>query len=170
MISLALRNADFWSGEVAWRSSARSTQTATGSNVEAPPPSAAASTEEVDSPNVPHTATWMHPVVDRLNHLLQLPDGWDGPGTRRVNQKVVEKTLLVLFDVAAQNTRPPSIAPGPDGSLQLAWYVREFELEIDIPSSGNPSASLYEHNTGDESELSLTSPQLRTAIARLAAD
>jgi hypothetical protein len=112
----------------------------------------------------------MHPVVDRLNHLLQLPDGWDGPGTRRVNEKVVEKTLLVLFDVAAQNTRPPSIAPGPDGSLQLAWYVREFELEIDIPSSGNPSASLYEHNTGDESELSLTSPQLRTAITRLAAD
>jgi hypothetical protein len=172
MTVLALRDTGFFPGsrELAWLRRTRPTQTATWSIIEAPPPSAAASTEEADSPKVMPFPNWFQPVVDRLLHLLALPDGWDGPGTLRVDPQVVERTFGALFAVTAENTRPPSIAPGPDGSLQLAWYVPEFDLEIDIPRSGNPSAWLHEHSSGEESELSLTSPQLQTAIARLAAD
>jgi hypothetical protein len=170
MIEFALRSPDFgWSGELGWQRPARSPQTITGSHVEAPPPSSAASTGEPDSPNVPPIITWVQPVLDRLNHLLELRDGWDGPGTLSVDLGVVERTLRALASIARQNTRPPSIAPGADGSLQLAWYVRDFDLEIDIPRSGNPAAWLYEHSTGEDSELSLASPRLRDVVARLAA-
>jgi hypothetical protein len=114
--------------------------------------------------------TWLQPVANRLSHLAQLQDGWDGPGTLGVDEGVVLRAFETLALVATEKTRAPSISPGQDGSLQLAWYAREFELEIDIPRSGNPTASLYEHESGEESELSLTSPQLCAAIGRLSAD
>jgi hypothetical protein len=147
----------------------RSTQTATWSNVEAPPPSAAASTDEVDSPPTTVKTTWLGPVVDRLNHLLQLQDGWDGSGTLGIDIEVAQKTIETLGLIAAEKTRPPSISPGQDGSLQLAWYAREFELEIDVPRSGNVTLSFYEHGSDQDLELTLTSPQLSAAINRLTA-
>jgi hypothetical protein len=113
---------------------------------------------------------WIHPILDRLVHLTQLQDGWDGPGTLRVDETVIAKTLetvALIATIATERTRVPSISPGQDGSLQLAWYAREFELEIDIPRSGNPSASLYEHGSGEEWELPVTSRQLQAAIGRL---
>ena len=167
MTALALRDAGFlgWR-ELAWQRPARSTETATWANVKVPPPSAAASTDEPNSPKATPMPNWFQPVADRLGHLLGLPDGWDGPGTLSVEVAVVERTFGALFAVTAQNTRPPSIAPGHDGSLQLAWYVPEFDLEIDIPRSGNPSAWLYEHSSGEELELSLTSPRTTEPLSR----
>jgi hypothetical protein len=113
---------------------------------------------------------WLGPVVDRLNHLLQLQDGWDGPGTLGFDIEVAQKTIEILGLIAAEETRPPSISPGQDGSLQLAWYAREFELEIDVPRSGNVTVSFYEHGSDQDLELTLTSPQLSAAINRLTAD
>ena len=172
MTALALRDAGSlgWTGGLTRERPARSAETATWAKVKVPPPSGAASTDEPDSPRAVPLPNWFQPVADRLGYLLGLPDGWDGPGTRRVEVAVVQRTFGALFAVAAQNTRPPSIAPGHDGSLQLAWYIPEFDLEIDMPRSGNPSAWLYKHSSGEELELSLTSPELQTAIARLAAD
>lgn len=149
----------------AWTSS--STHTSTASNVEMPPSSAAASTDEVGS-QCP--AIWLQPVVDRLNRLLQLQDGWDGPGTLGIDIEVAERALKTLEGIATEKTRPPSISPGPDGSLQLAWYDREFELEIEVPRSGNMAVSLYKHSSDQELELTLTSPELSAAIKDLIAD
>jgi hypothetical protein len=113
---------------------------------------------------------WLQPVVDRLNYLLQLQDGWDGPETLGIGIEVAQKTIETLGLIATEKTRPPSIAPGQDGSVQLAWYARKFELEIDVPRSGDLVVSLYEHASDQESELTLTSSQLSDAIEQLAAD
>jgi hypothetical protein len=157
MTALALREADVY----------RSTHTSTGSRVKEPSPSAPASTSEA---HLPRDATWIKPVLSRLNHLLQLQDGWGGPGSLRVDFDVILKTIEILTRIATEKTRPPSISPGQDGSLQLAWYAHEFELEIDIPRSEDLTASLYERDSGQESELEVTSPQLYAAIERLSAD
>jgi hypothetical protein len=172
---LAFRGPDVsMPGRLSWRDSDwagyPSTRTSTLSSVEAPPSSAAASTTEVSSQGVSVAATWIEPLVKRLNHLLQLQDGWGGPGTLRVDRDVVSKTIVTLIRIGSERTRPPSISPGQDGSLQLAWYAREFELEIDIPRSGDPAVSLYDHNSEEELELTLASPELYAAIGRLAAD
>jgi hypothetical protein len=161
--------------QLSWRGSERSgsfsTPTSTFSIVEAPPPSAAAvSTDQANPSYETATTTWLRPVVKRLNHLLQLQNGWDGPESLGIDVAVAVKALEFLARIAAQKPRPPSVAPGQDGSLQLAWYTREFELEIDIPRSGDPTASLYEHDSERESELTLASPQLYDAIGRLAAE
>jgi hypothetical protein len=166
MTALALRVTDL--ARPRWPSTGESFRTSTWSRVKESAPSAPASTNEADSQRVTD-ATWVVPVMERLDHLLQLQDGWDGPGTLGIDVDVVQKTIEILARIAAKKTRPPSISPGQDGGLQLAWYVREFELEIDIPRSGDLTASLYEHDSGQESELELTSPQLYAAIERLAA-
>ena len=145
-------------------------QTATWSNVEVPLPSAAASTNEVDSPRETVATTWLQPVLNRLNHLLQLQDGWDGPESAGINFEVAWKTLEILDLISTEKTRPPSISPGQDGSLQLAWYAYDFELEIDVPRSGDVTVSLYEHASDQELELTPTSPELSAAIKRLVAD
>jgi hypothetical protein len=113
---------------------------------------------------------WLYPVAHRLHHLLQLQDGWDGPGTRGVNADVVVRTIRALVTIASAKTRPPSISPGRDGSVQLAWYTGDLDLEIDIPRSGPVMASLYVHASGRETELALTSLKLHAAMERLAAD
>jgi hypothetical protein len=146
------------------------TPTATWQRVEEPPRSAAASTDEPDSPHVTINPTWLQPVVERLSYLSQLQSGWGGPETFAVDRGVIFRTLETFVSVAGEKTRPPSISPGPDGSLQLAWYVREFDLEIDVPLSRDPIAALYEHASGEETELPLTSPNLRAAIERLTID
>ena len=145
----------------------RSTHTWTSLSVEEPPLSEAANTTEADSQR-DKISRWLG-VANRLNQLLQLQDGWGGPGSLRVDRDVVRKTIEILVRIADEKTRPPSISPGQDGSLQLAWYGRELELEIDVPRSGDPTASLYEHDSGRESELALTSPELDAALERLAA-
>jgi hypothetical protein len=81
---------------------------------------------------------------------------------------VIVRTLQTLVDIAGQTTQAPSISPGPDGSLQLAWYVREFDLEIDIPVSGDPTGAFYEHASGKEVDLAIPSSKLREVIEQLA--
>jgi hypothetical protein len=111
--------------------------------------------------------TWLKPVVDRLNHLLLLQNGWDGPESSAISGSIAIKAYNTLAQVALTKTRPPSISPGRDGSLQIAWYARDLELEIDIPRAGSPTISLYDRNAETEIELTLTSPQLGTAIKQL---
>ena len=146
-----------------------STRTSPWSRLDEPSSSAAASTREVDYFAL-GAKSWVQPVVDRLNHLLRLEAGWGGPGTLRVDQGAVEGALQALALIAPPKTRRPSISPGSDGSLQLAWYTRDLELEIDVPLSGEITLSLYEHDSGEELELALTSPLLLVAIRRLAVD
>src|SRR5271166_5196410 len=145
-----------WHG---FEQSHRSARTSPWSRLDEPSPSAAASTSELSFFDL-SAAPWFQSVVDRLNHLLRLEAGWGGPGTLPVNRSVVERTLQALAFVLAPKARPPSISPGQDGSLQLAWYTRDFELEIDVPVADEIVASLYEHDSGRESEFALTSPQL----------
>jgi len=140
----------------------RSALTSPWSRLDEPSSSAAASTREGAG-----AASWVQPVVDRLNNLLRLEAGWGGTGTLRVDQGAVERALRALALIAPPETRPPSISPGPDGSLQLAWYTHDFELEIDVPLSGDITASFFEHASGEEAELALTSPRLPQVIARL---
>jgi hypothetical protein len=158
--------------QLGWREarSGRSARTSPWSRVDEPSPSAAAITSEPDSLRAGVATVWLLPVVDRLNHLFQLRDGWDGPGTFGTDRRVLIRALEALSRIASPRTRPPSISPGSDGSLQLAWYTRDFELEIDVPLSGEITASLYEHSNGDEAELTLISPRLRDVIERLAID
>jgi hypothetical protein len=147
----------------------RSARTSPWSRIDEPSPSAAASTSEpvvFDS----RSASWVQPVVDRLNYLLRLDAGWGGPGTVRLDKGAVERAVQALALVASAKTRPPSISPGTDGSLQLAWYMRDFELEIDVPVSGEITISLFEHETGEEAEFELTSSRLSEVIEKLRVD
>lgn len=115
-------------------------------------------------------AKWFRPVTSRLDHLRQLQDQWNGPGSSRVDIDVILRTLKFLAGIALSNSRPPSISPGNDGSLQLAWYTRDFELEIDVPRSGALVVSFYDHASGRETGLSPASPQLSSLMERLATD
>ena len=143
--------------------------TTTTSVVQQIPRSGAATTDQASSFDTSVEVIWMKPTVDRLNHLLLLQDGWDGPGAKAVPPIVAMKALDTLSQIAVPDTRPPSISPGRDGTLQLAWYARDFELEIDIPHTGNPAVSLYNRNTDAELDLTLRSPELVAALKRLAA-
>jgi hypothetical protein len=102
--------------------------------------------------------------------LLQLQDGWDGPETLGINIEVAMRVLEILEIIATDKTRAPSISPGHDGSLQLAWYDRELDLEIEVVRSGNLAISLYNYASDQDSELTLTSPELSATIKRLMAD
>lgn len=125
-------------------------------------------TASSDASTEPHQATWHSAVLKRLSHLRKLEDGWDGAGSVRVDLDAIRKAWRILVAVTRAETRPPSIAPGRDGNLQIAWYARDIELEIDVPSHGEPSVSLYDRNTGEERDVTFGSPDLSAAFEQLA--
>lgn len=150
-----------------WPTWSHSSYTATASGVQRSIRSGAATT---DTPTLAQPVVeneWVKPVVDRLNHLLLLQDGWDGPGSSGVSGDMAIKAYNILAQIALAKTRSPSISPGRDGSLQFAWYARDLELEIDVPHAGSPTISLYDRNAETEAELTLASPQLAAAIRKL---
>ncbi len=172
--SLAYSDTSSWSwpsGRIWNRGSTRarsSTITATASGVQEVARSEAATTGEAAAPAI-LKPDWLDPVLQRINHLLTLQDGWDGPGSLGINADVALRALQLLSQVAGENTRSPSISPGRDGGLQFAWYARELDLEIDIPRTGKPTISLYDRDLDTDSELKLTSPGLFAAIAKVSA-
>jgi hypothetical protein len=157
---------DQWQNWPTWN---HSSYTATASGVQKSIRSGAAITDTPMPPQAVVENVWDKPVVDRLNHLLLLQNGWDGPGSLAISGDIALKAFNTLAQIALAKTRAPSISPGRDGSLQFAWYARDLELEIEVLRAGSPTISLYDRNAETEIELTLTSPELAAAIRQLSA-
>lgn len=112
--------------------------------------------------------TWVKPFLERLRQVAYLPVNWAGPGSRPPSMATLSTAARVLAAIAKPRTKPPNVAPTPDGGVNLTWYAGGVEVEISIEPSGTFTTSVFNVAEGIEyDEVELTSPILRSAINRL---
>lgn len=99
----------------------------------------------------PHVA-WAEEVRDRLNHLCQLPVGWDGYRGRPTRFDVAHFAFDLLRHVCRATTPAPSIVPLPSGGLQIEWHHDAADIELTVPAPSNVEAWVADPALGDDGE------------------
>jgi len=83
---------------------------------------------------------WLLEVLDELNELINLPDGWDsydGVGTSiEVAVRALDFINVLLTACAAMSQ--PQLTPLPEGGLQLEWHRPGLDLEIEFGFEEEP--------------------------------
>ena len=81
-------------------------------------------------------APWLHPTLNRLVELLDLPADWDGAGAGSVTRSSVDAALYLLGRIMKWSTAPPAVVPTSSGGIQLEWHERSADLVIEVESMG----------------------------------
>lgn len=122
--------------------------------------------------------TWLASAMEeQVNHLLELPHGWDGGPSRPVSDDAVASAVAVLFAIAGDIPLAPQVFPLPDGGLQLEWHAGDsIEVEIDalgaahvlaVTDTGLPILN-SELDLTDEAQLGEVGDALERLSVRLA--
>lgn len=99
---------------------------------------------------------WRDEVVQRLNELAALCEGWDGYAGRPVNFETANFALRLLEVTCGFDAPTPQIVPGSDGDLQLEWHVGSVDIELHVRGPNDVIAWRSIGDTLDGEELILT--------------
>lgn len=80
---------------------------------------------------------WLSPVVERLDHLLNLDEDWDSYGSCTIDLSVAERVIKFLDLFLDDDTPRPDIVPTSEGGVQLEWEKDEKELELEFRPNGS---------------------------------
>ncbi len=89
-------------------------------------------------------------AIQESRSLLDLPDNWDDEGS----PAYAESTWTRVVDFLLHNAErlwldqgilvsAPQILPGPDGSIDLHWRIKNHELLLNIPADPHALADYY---------------------------
>jgi hypothetical protein len=81
-------------------------------------------------------AAWREPVMQRLEDLVQLPQG----DARPVRFEVAHFTMQMLKSICPPDTAPPQIAAGAAGDLQVEWNTPSTRIELHVMAPNSVSA------------------------------
>jgi hypothetical protein len=115
---------------------------------------------------------WGIYVLNSIEKLLRLPEGWDSYDAKQINPGSV-KTLVILLAQSIQrmlfDVPIPFVVPTVGGGIQLEWHQSGTDLEIEIPPSGKPVVSFVNLETGAdwEREINLWDDILPTIFGPL---
>ena len=90
----------------------------------------------------------------RLTELSMLQADWDSYGASPISDRAVDRARRFLFHLMqefpeAGDISPYTVAPLPNGGVQLEWRGPQKALEIEIDAAGRFSSLLVEdHETG----------------------
>lgn len=91
--------------------------------------------------------TWARPLIDQLNALAYLGEGWDSYGAEPPREKAARGSIELL---TAMNFRGPvpHVSATPDGEVHLEWSTSGCTLQIEVSAGGHVAAALLDE--GDE--------------------
>jgi hypothetical protein len=78
-------------------------------------------------------ASWLPSVLEQLQTIAALPDGWDSYGASAPDANKVEAAWSLIYCLCKNTDLPkPSVNPTRNGSVQFEWETgdRYFELEV----------------------------------------
>lgn len=103
----------------------------------------------------------MRPLDDAIESsrtILDIQDNWDNEGSRGYSEETWHRATSFVRDIAARffNTttrfriEPPTITPGPDGSIDVRWVSPKRSILINFPADENASADFFGHDKGQD--------------------
>lgn len=97
---------------------------------------------------------WQTSVMQRLEELIRLEEGWDGYTAFPVSFDNAMFAFRMLESICRPETLPPRIVPGPSGDLQIEWHTHQGDIELWVRGPNNVHAwrSLNDEN-GEEIDL-----------------
>jgi hypothetical protein len=86
----------------------------------------------------PYLSDWFEPSLRELARLTALPVGWDGHGSRQIQDAAYATMLVTLETIAGSGGVPqPFLSPISGGALQAEWSLGGRDLEIVTRSDGS---------------------------------
>ena len=89
-------------------------------------------------------------AIQASRSLLDLPDNWDDEGSPAYAKSTWTRAVDFLLHNAERLWQDqgvvvsaPQILPGPDGSIDLHWRIKNHELLLNIPADPNLLADYY---------------------------
>jgi hypothetical protein len=98
---------------------------------------------------------WKEVVESRLNELAALPLGWDGYTGLPVSFDCAYFAANMLERLFNEGVPAPSIVPGSDGSLQIEWHRKMFDVELDVLKPQYVVATRLNLNTDKEETIEI---------------
>ncbi|MHA1271702.1 MAG: hypothetical protein ACTSPY_18075 [Candidatus Helarchaeota archaeon] len=100
----------------------------------------------------------LNEIEESRNRILSLEDNWNREGYKAYKKetfyrvstflKQLYKKLIDEYGVVIQI---PAIGPSSDGSIDVHWKTKKFELLLNIPEDPQEYAGFYGDNYGNES-------------------
>jgi hypothetical protein len=81
-------------------------------------------------------------MMNAVEDVLALPDGWDSYGAPRVNRTTLQEAVQVLYSTAQMATPTPALVPTSRGGLQLEWHAHGMDIEVYL-TPGEPEVQLF---------------------------
>jgi hypothetical protein len=89
-------------------------------------------------------------AIEDSRHLTELPDDWDGDGSRGYSRAVWERATHFVRESAirlllnyGRRMEPPVFLPGSDGGIDVEWSVNDRNLIIRVPAEPDGKAEFY---------------------------
>lgn len=86
------------------------------------------------------------PVVDEIESLRGLSDGYDGPDSKAPSDATIEQThgarrfITHLYRIVCKQSLPaPDISPRYDGGVEILWNAPTFDLLVVVNAEAEPS-------------------------------
>lgn len=79
---------------------------------------------------------WLRAAQRKITELTQLPENWDGYGSRALQSAAIEQAANLLACLARLDLPRPQIVPVPGGGIQLEFQQAGRELEIEVLPDG----------------------------------
>ena len=79
---------------------------------------------------------WLAAISRQVHSFLSLREGWDSYGAPPVSERATRTILAAIQSLASSSTPIPSVAPTPDGGVQVEWHERGVDLELRSDSEG----------------------------------
>lgn len=99
---------------------------------------------------------WQIVVIDKLQELIRLEEGWDGYLAFPVSFESAMFAYKMLESISNSNTPAPQIVPGTSGDLQIEWHLLGGEIELWVRGPNSVHAWCQLHNRSEQYELELT--------------
>lgn len=103
----------------------------------------------------------MRPFEDAINtsyKIVEIEDNWDSEGSPGYSEETWLRATSFVRNIAATflnryaTTRigPPTITPGPDGSIDVRWVSAKRTMLINFPANENAPADFFGHDKGQD--------------------
>jgi len=106
--------------------------------------------------SIPAELTDLAIAIDKSQYILKLEPDFDGEGGAPYSKETWLKAVHFitdyakwLFDVFNKRIETPKIYHGPEGSIDLLWENKRFNLLINIPASAE-MATFYGDDFGSQ--------------------